>query len=131
MRHLVRHTAEKEALGACHALVADDDQVGALLLGDVEDGIRRVALAREGLHLHTRLVDLFGRGVERGLHVLARIDRPLEVFRRTLPLAAQTTLRYRLVGADDVQRSTDTLGELGGLPNRLLGSVGAVRTYHD
>ena len=43
---LVRHRAEQEALGAGHALVADDDQVGLLLLGDVEDRVGRVALAR-------------------------------------------------------------------------------------
>ena len=43
---LVRHRAEQEALGAGHALVADDDQVGAALLGDVEDRVGGVALAR-------------------------------------------------------------------------------------
>ena len=43
---LVRHRAQQEALGAGHALVADDDQVGVVLLGDVEDGVGRVALAR-------------------------------------------------------------------------------------
>ncbi len=46
VRDLVRHGAEQEALRARHALVADHDQVGALLLGDVEDRVGRVALAR-------------------------------------------------------------------------------------
>ncbi len=45
MGHLVRHRAEQEALRAGHPLVADDDQVGLLLLGDVEDRVGRVALA--------------------------------------------------------------------------------------
>ena len=48
---LVRHRAEQEALRAGHALVADDDQVGLLLLGDVEDRVGRVALARVDLDL--------------------------------------------------------------------------------
>ena len=38
---LVRHRAEQEALRAGHALVADHDQVGAALLRDVEDRVRR------------------------------------------------------------------------------------------
>ena len=51
---LVRHRAEQEAPRAGHALVADDDQVRAALLGDVEDRVGRVALAREGLDLDAR-----------------------------------------------------------------------------
>ena len=43
---LVRDRAEQEPLGPGHALVADDDQVGGALLGDVEDRVGRVALAR-------------------------------------------------------------------------------------
>ena len=39
----------RKRLAPGHALVADDDQVGALLLGDVEDRVGRVALARVGL----------------------------------------------------------------------------------
>ena len=46
VRHLVRDRAEQEALGARHALVADDDEVGADLLGDIEDRVGGVALAR-------------------------------------------------------------------------------------
>ena len=49
MRDLVRHAAEQEALGAGHSLVADDDQVGVLLFGHVEDRVRGIALARVSL----------------------------------------------------------------------------------
>ena len=48
MGDLVRDAAEQEALRARHPLVADHDQVGVLLLGDVEDRVRWVAFAREG-----------------------------------------------------------------------------------
>ena len=50
MGDLVRHAAEQEALRAGHALVADHDQVGALLLGHVEDRVGGVALARVRLN---------------------------------------------------------------------------------
>jgi len=43
VRHLVRHAAEEEAPVPVHALAADHDQVGALLLGHVQDGFRRIA----------------------------------------------------------------------------------------
>ena len=46
MRDPVRHRAEQEALGAGAAAVADDDEVGAALLGDVEDRVGRVAALR-------------------------------------------------------------------------------------
>ena len=49
VRHLVRHASQQETLGAGHALVADHDQVGVLLLGHVQDRVRRLALAREGV----------------------------------------------------------------------------------
>jgi hypothetical protein len=45
MRDLVRHATEQEALRAAHAFVADHDQVCALLLGHVQDRLRRVLLA--------------------------------------------------------------------------------------
>src|SRR4051794_32913923 len=51
VRDLVRHRAEQEPPGAGHALVAHDDQVRVAFLGDVEDRVRRVALAREDLDL--------------------------------------------------------------------------------
>ena len=60
VRHLVRHRPEQEALGAGHALVADHDQVAAPLLGDVEDRVGGIALAREGLDLDARRLDAAG-----------------------------------------------------------------------
>ena len=61
MGDLVRHAAEQEALRAGHALVADHDQVGVLLLGDVEDRVGRVALARVGLDLDPLLLEVLRR----------------------------------------------------------------------
>ena len=49
---------EQEALGARHALVADDDQVGLPLLGDVEDRVGRIALAGVRMDLDPGLLDL-------------------------------------------------------------------------
>ena len=46
---LVGHRAQQEALGSGHAPVADHDQVTALLLGDIDDRVGRVALACECL----------------------------------------------------------------------------------
>ena len=51
VRHLVRHRSEQEALGAGHAFVAHHDQVGVALLGDVEDGVGGIALARTEVDL--------------------------------------------------------------------------------
>ena len=45
MGDLVRDAAEQEAAGPGHPLVADDDQVGADLLGDVEDRVGGVSFA--------------------------------------------------------------------------------------
>src|SRR5438477_12297748 len=52
---LVGHRAEQEALGAGHALVADDDQVGCALLRHIDDRVRGVSLARVRVDLHARL----------------------------------------------------------------------------
>ena len=131
VRHLVWHAAEQEALRTGHALVADDDEVGALLLGHVEDRVGRVALAGEGLDLHARLLDLVGRVAERGLHVLTRIDRPLKVVRSVLALGAQPALRDGLVRAHHAQLGRHALGQFRGLAYGLLRRVGAVRTHHD
>ena len=57
MRDLVRHAAEQKALGAGHSLVADDDEVGALLFGYVEDRIRGIALARVSLDVDAVLAE--------------------------------------------------------------------------
>ena len=69
---LVGHRAEQEALGAGHALVADHDEVGAALLGHVEDGVGRIALARVGLGRHAGGLRLGRRLAQGGVDVLAR-----------------------------------------------------------
>src|ERR1022692_1933383 len=55
MRHLVGHRAKQEALGAGHTLVANDDQISLALLGDIEDRIRGIALARIYVYLDSRI----------------------------------------------------------------------------
>ena len=104
---LVRHRAEQEALGAGHPLVADDDQVGPLLLGDVEDRVGRVALARERLDLDARAFDLLGGLAQRRLDVLARVDHPLQVLRHLAPLLAQALVGHGLEGGDEADRGAD------------------------
>ena len=101
MGDLVRHRAEQEALGAGHALVADDDQVGAALLGDVEDRVggspSRAKVSTSTPASSTSL----GRLAERRLDVLARVDHPLQVLRRLARLLAQALPGDRLVGGDE------------------------------
>src|SRR5215211_4497467 len=128
MGDLVRHAAEQESLRAGHALVADDDQVRLLLLRHVEDGVSRIALAGVGLDLHAHVLEPLGGGRQRVVYVLARIDHPLEVARHLLALIAQASLGHGLVGAHQVHLRTEPLCELSGLPHRLAGGVGAIRT---
>ena len=90
---LVRHAAEQEPPRAGHALVADDDEVGALLLGDVEDRVGRVALAGVGLGLDAALARGLGGAAQRRVDVLARVDHPLHVGRGLLGLLAQPPAR--------------------------------------
>jgi hypothetical protein len=74
VRDLVRHRAEEEPLGAGHALVADDDQVRAVRLRDIDDRVGRVAGLRVRVNLQVALV--LGRDLlEVGLGVLGRPDR--------------------------------------------------------
>ena len=51
MGDVVRHAAEEVAARPGHPFVADHDQVGLHLFGDVQDGVGRVALDRMGLRL--------------------------------------------------------------------------------
>ena len=51
MGDVVGDAAEQEAAGPGHALVADHDQVGLGLFGDVEDRLGGVGLDRVGLDL--------------------------------------------------------------------------------
>src|SRR5205823_2659631 len=68
---LVRHRSKQEPLRAGHALVAEHDQVGALLLGDVEDRVRRVALPDVDLRPQPHRARLARGLLQRGLDVLA------------------------------------------------------------
>ena len=102
---LVRHGAEQEALGAGHALVADDDQVGAALLGDVEDRVGRIALARVGARLDA------GRARRRSAasrSVASTSSRGLTIHCRSAGTwRASSRSRWlgdRLVGGDELQR---------------------------
>ncbi len=97
VRDLVRHAAEQEPLGARHALVADHDQVGVLLLGDVEDRVGRLALAGEGAHLDPGGLDSAAACVEDRVDILARAHGVCDVIRRLLLLrrAAATAARAR------------------------------------
>src|SRR5690606_269449 len=114
-----------------HALVADDDQVGLELLGDVEDRVRRVALAGVRLHLHPGLLRGTGRGVQGGVDVLARADGVGDVPGDLAALLAQPGLGHGLVSADDVELGAAELGELDRLPDGLCSRVGAVGAYND
>ena len=71
--------------GAGHALVADDDQVRPDLLGNVEDRVGRVALARVGL-ASTPASRASGRRLEERVHVLARTDSVRDVAGNLLSL---------------------------------------------
>ena len=69
VRHVVRHAAEEEAPRPGHPLVADDDQVGLDLFGDVQEGVRdgEVELVRP---FAAELLDRRGDG---GVHARRRI----------------------------------------------------------
>ena len=54
----VGHRAQQEALGARHALVAHHDQVGVVLLGNVENRVGGIALTLEGLRGDAGLLDV-------------------------------------------------------------------------
>ena len=131
MADLVGHRAQQEALGAGHALVADDDEVGALLLGDVEDRVGRVALTREQRDLDALLLGHLGRGGERRVDVLARVDHPAHVVRRLRGLLAQPRRPDRREGGHDQQGRADVGRQLGGLADGLARRLGSVGAHHD
>src|SRR3989442_7280392 len=95
MRRLVRHAPEQEALRAGHALVADDDQIRSLLLGDVEDRVGGIALPGVGLDLPASLLDLLARVPQRGVHVLPLLDQPLQAVRPLPSLLAEALASNR------------------------------------
>ena len=131
VRDLVRDAAQQEPLGAGHALVADDDQVRLLLVGDVEDHVRRLSLPRIGAHRDAGRLGLLGGLGERGVDILAGVHRVLDVGGRLEALLAQPRCGHRVVRAHDVERCSSLLRQLGRLAHGLLGGLRAVRSDHD
>src|SRR5918998_3627373 len=128
---LVRHAAEQKPARPGHAAVADHDEVGIHVVGDVEDRVGRVALARVHLDLDAGLLDLLPRVAQGLVDLLVRVDRPLHVLGRLLAVVAELLLGDGLVGADEMERRTDRLGELDRLAHGLAGRLGAVGAYYD
>ena len=132
MGDLVRNRPEQEPLCAGHAEVADDDQIRALLLGDVEDRVGRVALPGERLDL----LEAHGAGLrlrrrEQGQDVLTGIDDPLQVRRHVDVRVAQALARDGLVGADDLQPSAQRAGEVDRVTDGRGGGVRSICSYDD
>ena len=69
MRDLAGHASEQKAPTAVHALAAHHDQVGALLLGDLEDRLGGVSLARVALGLDAHRARRVGNLLEHGVDV--------------------------------------------------------------
>ena len=123
MGDLVGDAAEQEAPGPGHALVADHDQVGLDLLGDVEDRVGRVALAGVGLDLARPRP--CAASVPASSSVRLTSSRgPISYW--TSPGAERSSVlqalpRHRLEGADDVEPGVESLRELespGARPRR-------------
>ncbi len=131
MGDVVGDAAEEEAAGAGHALVADDDQVGLGLFGDVEDGLGGIGLDRVGLHLHPLLAGCRGSGLEDEVDVLAGADLILDVSRGVVLLAIDLAFRQRLVSADDAELGAGQLGQVDRLANRLSSGIRPVGSNHD
>ena len=131
MRDLVGHRAQEKPLRPGHALVADDYQVCALLLGDVQDRVGGISAARIDVGAHPVLVRQGDDGVERRADVLTAVDRPLQILWGVATLVLQTRLGHGLIGAHDLQLRADRTREFNGLTHRLRRSVRAVGTNHD
>jgi hypothetical protein len=108
---VVRHAAEQVAAGARHPLVADHDQIGPGLFGDVEDRVGRIGLDRVRLDLDPRLLRVGGGSVEDEVDVLARPDLVLDVGRRLGQLRFDPATGGGLVGADDAERAAGQVSE--------------------
>src|SRR4051812_9193407 len=130
VRDLVRHAPQQEAPRTGHALVADQDQVGVVLLGDVEDGVGGIPLPRVGYHLDLGLLRHTRRLVEQELHVLARVDRVGDVAGDARFLIPEASLRDRLVGAHDLKLRVGEPGELDSGLHRRGGGLRAIGSYH-
>src|SRR6476659_9207846 len=103
VRHLVRHAAQQEALGARHSLVAHHDQVGIDLLGDVQDRVGGIALAWVRRRLDTLLLRHADRALERHVDVLTRAGRVLDVAGHLTLLLTLDALRNPLEGSHDAE----------------------------
>ena len=79
------------------------------LLGDVEDRVGGIALARVGLGLDALLLGLADRAVERHVDVLPRADAVLDVSRHLALLLAQAARGNRLEGGHEVELAPDSL----------------------
>src|SRR5204862_7746303 len=101
LRDLVCHAPEQEPLRPGHALVADDDEVGARLLRHVEDRVGGIALSWIGLCVHATLLRLADRRIEDHVHVLARADGVGDVAWQLGPLLTHPGLRDRLERGHD------------------------------
>ena len=106
-------------------------EVGAALLGHVEDRVGRIALARVGLRRDAGGPRLLGRLAQRGVDVLARVDHPLQVAGDLLGLLAQAPGRHRLVGADDVQARSQQARERDRLAHGLARGLRSVGPHDD
>src|SRR5215211_6333634 len=128
---LVGHADEEEALGTRHALVADHDEVGVLLLGNIEERVGRIPLTGVRGDLDALLPGGPGGVFEGSVHILAGADGVRDVAGHLRSFAAQALPRNRLVRAYDLELRTTELRELAGLPHRLGGGVGSVGAYND
>src|SRR5271154_5014996 len=128
---LVGHRAQQKALCAGHPLVADDDQIGLPLFCDVEHGVRRIALARVDVDRHPGRASDRRRRLQRGVHVLAGVDRPLQVLGSLSTFLAQPLRRNRLVRAPQLELRAPPAREVGRLAHRLGGGVRAVSSNDD
>src|SRR5262245_57724033 len=83
-----------------------------------------------GDHVDTLLLREARRLVEHELHVLTGIDGVREVAAHALGLVAETGLRHRLVGTDDLQPRIRELGEPDCRLHRPAGGIRAVGSNH-
>ena len=101
---LVGDRPEQEPLGAGHPLVPDHDQVDALLLGDIEDRVRRITLTRVACSFRDARAPRVRAGpVEQREYVGTRVDGPFDVGGNLRALELEPLIRGRLVRADDLE----------------------------
>ena len=101
---LVRDRPEQEPLGPSHPLVADHDQVGARLLGHVEDRVGGAALARvdpppEVRTLHGRLIasiDAYGREIDKARSAFRSTSTARIIEAQTQLISAITAVSGRI-----------------------------------